>query len=213
VRNFVFRNELVYTTDIQRTLLSREQISQWTTRFLSDDAIRVNTTHTFDRVERAFEIAQGVTVPAGDYGFRDTWGEYEGSGKRIVSGRVRYGGGDFYGGTRTYLQLGPAFRPAPFLSVEASYEYNDVVLPQGAFTTHVVNTRINVNMSNKWLTTTLAQHDSAASRTVLFFRLNYIFRPGDNVFFVFNQTAQPTGVARDQRDRAVMIKWTYAFDF
>ncbi len=166
VRNFVFRNELIYTTDIQRTILGREQISQWTTRFLSDDAARANTTHTFDRVERAFEIARGVIVPAGDYGFRDTWAEYEGSGKRTVSGRIRYGGGEFYGGTRTYLQLAPAFRPMPLVS-------------------HVV-----------------------------FFRLNYIFRPGDNLFFVFNQTTQPSPVITSrQRDRAVMLKWTYALDF
>ncbi len=213
VRNFVFRNELVYTTDIDRALLGREQISQWTTRFLSDDATRVNTTHTFDRVERAFEIARGVIVPRGDYGFRDTWMEYEGSGKRLLSGRVRYGGGDFYGGTRQYVQLAPAFRPMPLVSVEASYEYNDVTLPQGAFTTHVVNGRMSVNLSNKWLTTTLAQYDSASSRHVLFFRLNYIFRPGDNVFFVFNQTTQPATLGAAQRDRAVMLKWTYAFDF
>jgi Domain of unknown function (DUF5916)/Carbohydrate family 9 binding domain-like len=213
VRNFVFRNELVYTTDIQYTILGREQISQWTTRFQSDDATRINTTHTFDRVERAFEIASGVIVSAGDYGFRDTWVEYEGSGKRTLAGRIRYGGGGFYGGTRKYVQIAPAFRPMSLISVDASYEYNDVTLPQGAFTTHVVNGRVNVNVSNKWLTTTLAQYDSASSRRVLFFRLNYIFRPGDNLFFVVNQTTQPTLLARDQRDRAVMLKWTYAFDF
>ena len=213
VRNFVFRNELVYTTDISRRLLGREEISQWTTRFQSDDAARVNTTHTFDRVESRFEIARGVVVPAGDYGFRDTWVEYEGSGKRVLAGRIRYGGGAFYGGTHRYVQLAPAFRPMPLVSVEASYEYNDVALPQGAFTTHVVNGRMNFNLSNKWLTTTLAQYDSASSRRVLFFRLNYIFRPGDNLFFVFNETTQPTRLAGDDRDRAVMLKWTYAFDF
>ena len=213
VRNFVFRNELVYTTDIRRTLLDREQISQWTTRFLSDDAARINTTNTFDRVDRAFEIARGVMVPAGDYAFRDTWAEYEGSAKRTLAGRIRYGGGDFYGGTRTYVQVAPVVRPMPLMSVEASYEYNDVTLPRGAFTTHVLNGRMNVNVSNKWLTTTLAQYDSASARRVLFFRLNYIFRPGDNLFFVFNQTTEPATLARDQRDRAVMLKWTYAFDF
>jgi len=71
---------------------------------------------------------------------------------------------------------------------------------------------MNFNLSNKWLTTTLAQYDSASARRVLFFRLNYIFRPGDNLFFVFNQTTQPA-LSRDQRDRALMLKWTYAFDF
>ena len=212
VRNFVLRNELVYVTDIHRTMISREQISQFSTRFLSDDAMRVNTTHTFDRVDAAFELA-GVTVPAGDYTFRDTWAEVEGSGKRLVSGRIRYGGGAFYGGTRQYVQLAPAFRPAPIVSFEASYEYNDVALPRGAFTTHVVNGRMNLNASNKWLTTTIAQYDSATSRRVLFFRLDYIFRPGDNLFFVVNETTQPAARDGDQRDRAVMVKMTYALDF
>ena len=213
VRNFVLRNELVYVTDIHRTIVNRDRVSQFTTRFLSDDAARLNTTDTFDRVERAFEIARGVTVPAGDYGFRDTWAEYEGSGKRPVSGRLRYGGGDFYGGARHYVQVAPAFRPMPLVSLEVSYEYNDVTLPQGAFTTHVVNGRINVNPSNKWLTTTIAQYDSASVRRVFFFRLNYIFRPGDNLFFVFNQTTQPAVRGADQRDRTVMVKMTYALDF
>ena len=212
VRNFVWRNELVYVTDIHRTIVNRDHISQFTTRFLSDESMRVNTTQTFDRVERAFDLG-GVIVPAGDYTFRDTWVEYEGSGKRVVSGRLRYGGGAFYGGRRQYVQLAPAFRPKPLVSVEVSYEYNDVSLPQGAFTTHVVNGRMNVNPSNKWLTTTITQYDSAASRHVLFFRLDYIFRPGDNLFFVFNQTTQPGGRGADQRDRAVMLKMTYALDF
>ena len=48
---------------------------------------------------------------------------------------------------------------------------------------------------------------------MLFFRLNYIFRPGDNVFFVFNPTTQPGSAAGDERDHALMIKWTYSFDF
>ena len=213
VRNFVLRSELVYVTDIHRTIVNRDRIFQFSTRFLSDDAARANTTDTFDRIERAFEIARGVVVAAGDYAFRDTWAEYEGSGKRLVSGRVRYGGGEFYGGTRQYVQLAPAFRPGPLVSLEASYEYNDVTLPQGAFTTHVVNGRMNLNPSNKWLTTTIAQYDSASSRRVLFFRLNYIFRPGDNLFVVFNQTSQPVAAAPLQRDRAVMVKMTYALDF
>lgn len=213
IRNFVFREELVYVTDIRRLLINRERIVQWTTRFLSDDAARLNTTDTFDRVERPFEIAKGVVVATGDYGFRDTWAEYEGSSKRVLAGRIRYGAGEFYGGRRRYVQLAPAFRPVPLISVEASYEYNDVTLPQGRFTTHVVNGRMNINVTNKWLTTTIAQYDSASRRHVLFFRLNYLFRPNDNVFFVFNQTTQPGATAGDERDRALMLKWTYSFDF
>ena len=53
---------------------------------------------------------------------------------------------------------------------------------------------MNVNLSNRWLTTTLAQYDSASQRHVLYVRLNYIYRPGDDLFIVFNQ-AEAGGVS------------------
>jgi hypothetical protein len=71
------------------------------------------------------------------------------------------------GGTRTYLQLAPSFRPMPLISIEASYEFQDVTLPQGAFTTQVVNGRMNVNVSNTWLTTTLASRRRSPTRSAI----------------------------------------------
>lgn len=212
IRNFVFRGEVIYLTDIHRKLLSREQIVQATARFQNDDAARVNTVNTFDRLLRAFAIAPGIVIAPGDYTFRESFGEVESSGKRRVAGKLRYGYGDFYTGRRQYVQVSPAWRPSPFFSVETSYEFNDVSLREGAFTTHVVNARINVNLSNRWLTTTLAQYDSASHRDVVYFRMNYIYRPGDDLFIVYNQ-AHDRAARRNEPDRSLMIKLTYSLDF
>jgi hypothetical protein len=213
IRNFVFRGEVTYLTDIHQVLSTREQIFQWTTRFESDDAFRVNTTHTFDRLDRPFEISPGVRLPPGDYRFRDSFAEYESSGKRRLAVRARYGYGDFYDGARRQVQIAPSYRPWPALSVEAAYEFGDVKLKEGAFTTHVLNARLNLNLTNKWLTTTLLQYDSASGRHVLFFRLNYIYRPGDDVFVVFNRSTPGTARPDDLPDRTLMVKWTRSFDF
>ena len=43
-------------------------------------------------------------------------------------------------------------------------------VPGEPFTTHVLNARLNFNLTNKWLTTALAQYDSASGRHVVFFR-------------------------------------------
>ncbi len=211
IRNLVFRAETVYTADSHGTLLTRERVLQTTSRWQSDDAIRFNVSDTLDRLNRPFAIARGVTLPAGDYSFRDQFVEGEIGGKRLVSGRVRYGGGDFYSGRRQYVRITPAFKPGSVISIEASYELNDVTLPEGAFTTHVLNTRMNLNVSNRWLTTTLLQYDSASRRQVLFARLNYIYRPGDDLFVVINRGAD-RGTSRPA-DYAVMIKMTYSLDF
>jgi hypothetical protein len=211
IRNFVFRGQVNYTTDLSLNPLTREQIFATTTRFQNDDVGRFTITQTFDRVEAPFEIAPGVIVPAGDFEFVDLWGEGESSGKRPVVAKLRVGGGDFYGGDRRYVRFTPSWRPSPHLSFETAYEVNDVELPQGAFTTHVVNARINVNLSNRWLTTTLLQYDSASRRNVVYARLNYIYRPGDDLFVVYSQSDQ-RGFGFDP-DRSFMVKMTYSLDF
>jgi hypothetical protein len=211
IRNLVFRTELVYTSDTARRPLTREQIFQASARWQSDDALRFNITDTFDRLDRPFQIADNVTLPPGDYNFREQFVEGEVGGKRLLSGRVRYTAGEFYSGTRHGVRVTPAFKPWSLLSVEASYEMNDVDLPQGAFTTHVVNARVNVNPSNRWLTTTLAQYDSASHQQVLFARVNYIYRPGDDVFLIVNRTTE-RGTNRPA-EYTIQLKMTYSLDF
>ncbi len=212
VRNFVVRGEVTYLTNTHSLLQTREQIVQGTARWESDDSIRANVTQTFDRLDRPFAIARGVTVPAGDYLFTDRFVEAEGSSKRRMAGRVRYGRGDFYTGTRQYVQFSPGIKPSSVMSLEAGYEFNDVSLKEGTFTTHVLNARMNLNLSNRWLTTTLAQYDSASKRHVLFFRVNYIYRPGDNVFVVFNRTNDRQASGRPP-EYQVMVKLTRSIDF
>jgi hypothetical protein len=211
IRNLVFRGELVYVTDTAGRLQTREQIFQATSRWQSDDAVRFNSTAIFDRLDRPFEIADGVTLPPGDYSFREQFVEAEGGGKRLLSGRVRYGGGEFYSGRRQFVRVQPAIKPADVLSLEASYEFNDVTLPEGAFTTHVLNARANFNPSNRWLTTTLVQYDTASRQLVVFGRLNYIYRPGDDLFVVINRSTD-RGTSRPA-EYTLLIKMTYSIDF
>ena len=187
----MFRGEVVYLTDTHSAAPHpRADLPATTTRFQNDDAVRFNATDTFDRVDSAVrDRARRDGVRAGDYHFVDMWGEGETSGKRTWSARLRAGGGDFYGGTRVRSADARPGGRRRRLSFEAAYEFNDVDLPQGAFTTHVVNARMNVNLSNRWLTTTLPSTTARRSGTSLYVRLNYIYRPGDDLFVVFNQSA------------------------
>ncbi|HEX8028835.1 MAG TPA: DUF5916 domain-containing protein [Vicinamibacterales bacterium] len=210
IRNLVFRGELVYLTDTRGRLIGREQIFQSSSRWQTDDVVRFNTTQTFDRLDQPFEIANGVVLPPGDYSYREQFVEGEGGGKRMLSGRVRYSAGSFYSGHRQAIRLTPVFKPHDTLSFDASYEWNDVSLPEGAFTTHVINARANITPTNKWIGTALAQYDTASKRRVIFARLNYIYRPGDDVYFIVNRTDDKNGRPGEY---TVLAKFTYSFDF
>jgi hypothetical protein len=128
----------------------------------------------------------------------------------MLGSRQRLGGGRFFGGERRYFTATPSFKPSPTVSLEVSYEYNDVRLPQGAFTTHALNGRLNLNLTSRLLTTTLAEYETDSRRWVLFFRLRFIHRAGDDLFIVFNQNSAagaPTG-----RERSLLVKFTRSFD-
>ena len=208
IRYFVFRTELVYTTDTAGRLLTREQVVRANARFQGDDSLRVQMQDVMDRLEAPFEISRSVVLPPGEYNYREKFVEVEGSQKRVVGGKLRYTFGDFYSGHRRAWEATPSFRPSPHFSLEIGYERNEVTLPQGAFTTDLVNARVNVNLSNRWLTTALVQHDTESDRTVAYFRLNYIYRPGDDVFFVYSQSARPGAPA----DRTLLLKVTHSLD-
>ena len=105
-----------------------------------------------------------------------------------------------------------------------NYTDDQGVFPQrsGAFTDHVINTRINYNFNNQWLTSTFLQYNSTDSFWGFNFRLNYIFRPGDDLFIVYNEgrhaILDPTGreiagFFDGRKDRSLQIKLTYSFDY
>ena len=209
VRYNVFRLDVAYTTNTANHLLTRERILRSSTRFQSDDSFRLQTQDIVDRLERPFEITEGVVLRPREYGYRQNFVEFEGSPKRPVGGRVRYSFGTFYSGRRRTFEATPAFQPSPHVSFEVGYEHNEVTLPEGAFTADLVNARINLNLSNRLLTTALVQHDTETDRNLFYFRLNYIYRPGDDVFVVYSQSRQPGA----PQDRTLLVKATRSFDF
>ncbi|HWP84078.1 MAG TPA: hypothetical protein VNN17_02720, partial [Terriglobia bacterium] len=87
-----------------------------------------------------------------------------------------------------------------------------------SFTDHVVNARINYNFSNSWLTSTTIQYNNTDNFLGFNFRLNYIFRPGDDFFLIYNEGRtgeDPFTGNRERRhhDRTLQAKFTYSFDF
>ena len=81
-------------------------------------------------------------------------------------------------------------------------------MPGGEFSSSVSNVGINYNLTNEWLTSTTLQYDNLEDLFNINFRLNYIYRLGDDLFVVFNQTRRS-----DLTDRTIIVKLTHSFDF
>ena len=71
---------------------------------------------------------------------------------------------------------------------------------------------MNYSFSQKWLTRTTFLLDSQGKEYTVNFRLNYIFRPGDDLFVVYNET-RGYGSVGGLLNRALIVKLTYSLDY
>ena len=86
-------------------------------------------------------------------------------------------------------------------------EYNDVRLPGGAFTTSLFGLRGTWNFSRSLLLTAFTQVNSEADVASLNTRLRWMWRPGSDVYLVYNRA---TGEGLERRAWQVVLKATWA---
>ncbi len=98
-------------------------------------------------------------------------------------------------------------------SAEIDYAINRIQLSGGQpVTTHQVNNKFNLALSRKLLASTIVQYNSDRDRFGVNFRLNYIYRPGDDLFIVYNESQDRRDPITDI-DRSLILKFTHSFDF
>ncbi|MEE8348637.1 MAG: DUF5916 domain-containing protein [Acidobacteriota bacterium] len=187
------------------------------TIFETGDRIMVDFHRKFERLFNPFAIRSDILIPTGSYRSWDVLVIIDGALHRRIAGNevVRFNHEwGFFGGTRTELLLTPQIKVSEAFSVDLIYALNRVDLPFGEFTSHVINTRANYAFSNKWLTSTTVQYSNLDNFVNFRFRLNYIYRPGDDIFLIYNEGRNTNELDPDALlGRSVMLKWTYSFDF
>jgi hypothetical protein len=209
IRQFDFEGNIDYITNREDILETREQGLGFGVEFESGDLVRFGYTRIFEFLEEGFRLRGRIPVPPGAYhsdAYQVFFRTYRG---RRISGFFQFQReNDFWSGSRTTLNLNPSIKWSRNLSFDLSFRLDDVDLPFGKFSSKVSNVEINYNLTNRWLTKTTLQYDSLQSEFGINFRLNWIYRPGDDLFLVYNQEG-----SSGQTDRAVILKVTHTFDF
>ena len=89
-----------------------------------------------------------------------------------------------------------------------------LTLPGGRFTSHLVNSQINYAFSNRWLTSTTVQYNNLTRVVVGNVRLDYIYRSGDDLFVIYNDSSTlVTSMIPGLRDRSLIVKLTRSIDW
>lgn len=201
--------EVQYLTDGTGVLQTREISFRTFTQFESGHNLFSNPTYVYDLIEEDWEIHEGVIIPAGIYRFWE-WNMFFRSDEgRALSTRIGADLGGFYGGTRWGGNISLDYRPSPHFALDFSYNANIVDLPAGSFTTNVVSTRFTYTLNRDMFAKAFIQYNDSADLLSLNFLYNYYYRPGSNIYLVYNHRWDTSGRQIATMDRAVLFKVTY----
>jgi hypothetical protein len=116
--------------------------------------------------------------------------------------------GSFYNGHKTSLTLSRGrVNVSSQLSLEPTYSLNRVRLVEGEFTRHLAGSRITYTMTPQMFASALVQYRSDGRLVSTNARLRWEYRPGSELFVVYNE--ERDGLGRSfptPANRAVIVK-------
>jgi len=200
---------ITYTTDQQNRLLTRRVHHMLGTRFDDGSSFIVWYNRYFEWLDVPFRIRRDVAIPVGAYRFGEWNFSYTTNPSRPVYGRVGYLPQTFFGGDRTDLNATLGVRPASRFATELQYRRNDVDLPWGAFVVNLGTLRLDLALSPKMTLRTLSQYNSSTHQLSNSVRFNFIYRPGSDVYIVYDEANNHVPGLPEVYNRQLVVKMTY----
>ena len=218
VRQFTWGTSLDYieqdTTGLLETRLAQ---ASFQTEFENSDRFRFDVQDSYELLDEPFEIApdEGIAIPAGTYNFQDIFTSFSFGPQRWLSGSLSFQRGEFFDGDITTVGFRRGrVEVTPQFSVEPSVSVNRITLPEGRFTTTLIQSRVVYTLSPRTFFGGLVQYNSTANSLSTNLRLRWEYQPGSELFVVYNDV-RDTGFrgAPMLENRAFIVKLTRLFRF
>jgi hypothetical protein len=190
--------------------LQSRHLRAYTQQNLSDGGLfEADLDWNVERLTAPFEVSRGVVIRPGEYRFRQVLSTFSSNKSWRLAGSGGITAGEFYSGDLRGWTGGLRLRVNERLAASANYAYNDVVLPEGAFTTHLPRFRMDWSFSTRMFLNAFVQYNSATSTWLTNVRYRLIYRPLSDFYFVYNEQ---TAAGRPAR-RTIALKHTMLLSF
>jgi hypothetical protein len=182
--------------------------------FQSQESMRLSVASSHERLDRDFEVSEGVVLPAGEsYDFWRYGISANTANRRMVSigGAVELG--DFFSGTREEYRISLGLRPRPGVRIDVQNEWNVVDLPEGSFETSVHRVVADTQFSPWIYLVNTVQYDTVSEILGWQFRLRWIVSPGNDLYLVYTQNwiDHPVIDRFTTQDRQASAKFIYTY--
>jgi hypothetical protein len=202
-----------YTTDQQNELLLREEHVHFAVDFINGGSAGLQWNRDREFVDVPFPIQPDIVIPVGLYTAPWWRADFRTDRSRRFFASAGYRWGDFYSGRSKNVDVRTGFRPTQSFLGEVSLAYNDVELPEGAFTNHLLRGRFTYSFTTRLALMSLLQWNSDVDEVDVNLRLRFIYRPGSDLYVVYNERRLVEGPFSGFQDRSFAVKFTYLLNF
>ncbi|MCG6954476.1 MAG: carbohydrate binding family 9 domain-containing protein [Gemmatimonadetes bacterium] len=187
IRQCFWENEISYVAGLRGGWQSyRWFMAPINCRLDSGDRFEFNIVPQGERLTEPFDVAEGITVPAGVHRFLRFRLEGGLAAKRALSAQLTWWFGGFYDGTLHQVELTSTWNPIPLFTVEVNGEHDIGDFPGGHFTADLWGVRVNANVSPDFQVSSFTQYDTEARALGTNTRMRWTFSPLGALFLVYN---------------------------
>lgn len=214
IRQFEFSPMMLTHTQYNdtRAMQSFEYICQFLGFYTrSGEEFRMDYRYIGEGLINDFFIAEDIVIPKNNYWWRQFESEFRTFRGRTFSIITRLIWGDFYNGNALRNRSEIFWRTGKYLNTSVRYEYNEINLPGGSFTTHLIGNRIEYAISPNAFGSMLTQWNTAQKELNLNFRLHIIPKIGTDFFFIINQVYDTKSGMIDPKRGTILGKLVWRF--
>ncbi len=201
-----------YLRNEDGTAESREIKPELEFQFRGGANLTLGTLSSFESLREPFSISD-LVVPAGEYWFHEATAMVRLPRSNLFRGEFNASVGSFYDGTRVSVGLAPVWVVSKYLELETGYEFNRLEFAdRGASTTAQLGSlRVKTALNPRVSMSTFGQLNTATRETSLNVRFRYHFREGTDLWIVYNEGWDDTGLRPPTSSgRAVLVKYSHA---
>lgn len=154
----------------------------------------------FDRLYKPFEIRKGISIPVGDYHYKDWRVAYTSSKARKFYYSAILRAGTFWSGHYSQPSAGAGVRVNKHIQSNIQWDRNVVNLTQGKFTTDLIGLRVDTAFSPLMFLQSFIQYNNDAKTFSSNIRYRFIHHPLSDFFIVYNEVRGIGGNAQLETD-------------
>ena len=164
-------------------------------------------------LDGGFDLAGRVPVPPGHFAFVDTEASLYTSANRAVSASASASLQEIWNGDVRSAGASLTVRGGSHLTLSPSCTRSTVDLPAGSFHAWVTGLRLGWAFSTRLAAHAYLQYNSLDRRFLGNFRFRYSYRPGSDVYLVFNEERGDVSDTRALISRGFVVKVSYLRQF